>query len=109
LASRGHEVVLFQLLDPAEATFGFNEPAVLYDMESGRELYVEPAQTRTGYLERLAAHNAAIAAICEKLGLELHAIRNDRPLELALFDFLHGRMRRGQGRRRGTRSTRKRW
>lgn len=109
LASRGHEVVLFQLLDPAEAAFGFDQPAVFVDLESGRELYVEPGQTRSVYLERLAAHNAAIAAVCEKLGLELHPIRSDRPLELVLFDFLHGRMRRGHSRRRGTRPTRKRW
>src|SRR5690606_6361387 len=43
LISRGHEVVLFQLLDPAEATFDFQEPALFEDVESGRQLYVDPA------------------------------------------------------------------
>jgi hypothetical protein len=30
------------------------------------------------------------------LGIDLHQLTTDRPLELALFDYLHSRQRRGR-------------
>ena len=46
LRSRGHEVVLMRVLDPAEIEFRFQDPALFHDLESGRELYVDPAAAR---------------------------------------------------------------
>ena len=44
----GHEVVVFQVLDPAELTFNF-EPAVMFeDIESGEKLFIDPAAARAG-------------------------------------------------------------
>ncbi len=102
LTASGHEVVLFQILDPAELDFGFTAASVFEDAESGRTLYIDPAAARAGYLERLAAHQAALEAICQKLGLAWHVLSTVRPLELALTDFFHDRLRRGMtaGRRR---------
>src|SRR5439155_26115118 len=51
LAASGHEVVIFQILDPAEQSFVFADeaPAVFRDLESGRRLLVEPAAARASY------------------------------------------------------------
>lgn len=100
LAAAGHEVVVFQILDPAEVTFSFDQAALFYDVESGRDLYIDPAQARKQYLAKLAAHNETVEAICRKLGIACHRLGTDQPLELALFDFLRLRMQRGKSRAR---------
>ncbi len=95
LTACGHEVAIFQVLDPAELSFQFDKAALFHDLESGRDIYLDPAMARREYLKKLEAHNAAAQAVCEKLGISYYRFPTDRPLELALHDFLRGRMRRG--------------
>jgi uncharacterized protein (DUF58 family) len=93
LRSRGHDVFLCHVLDPAELSFDFAKPALFEDIESGRDVYVDPDTLRLHYLRRIAAHNQAVQTICDNLGIDYHRFATDRPLELALFDFLCARMR----------------
>jgi uncharacterized protein (DUF58 family) len=97
LASQGHEVCVFQVLDPAEISFDFQQPVWFEDAESRRRCYVDPAVAREGYLERFGAHLAAIQATCDKLGIEYHRFSTDRSLEWTLFEFLKGRALRSRG------------
>ncbi len=92
----GHEVVVFHVLDPAEMKFEFDKAALFLDVESGRELYIDPIAARKEYLRKFTAHNAGIESACRKLGAAYHRLTTDRPLELALFDFLRSRMQRGK-------------
>jgi uncharacterized protein (DUF58 family) len=96
LRSRGHEVVVMRVLDPAETEFRFEESAIFHDLESGRQLYVDPQTVRQRYLERFGEHAAAIGRACSRLGIDFYGLATDRPLELALFDFLNSRLRRGR-------------
>src|SRR6185369_16641306 len=96
LRSRGHEVVVMRVLDPAEIDFPFQDAALFQDVESGRELYVDPQLARERYQQRFAEHAAGLATSCNKLGVNLVELRTDRPLELALFDFMSTRLRRGR-------------
>jgi uncharacterized protein (DUF58 family) len=100
LCACGHEVLLFHLLDPAEMTFDFDKAALFYDVESGRDLYIDPAAARKEYLRKLESHCSAVQAACEKLGISYRRFATDRPLELALFDFLRARTARGKKTRR---------
>jgi len=100
----GHEVVIFHVLDPAEMDFNFEKAALFLDVESGRELYIDPIAARKEYLRKITAHNAGIESVCRKLGAAYHRLTTDRPLELALFDFLRGRMQRGKFTRRAHRT-----
>lgn len=93
LRSRGHEVVILRVLDPSEESFGFTTPSIFRDVESGRDLYVDPESIRGGYLRRFADHAAALRRICDDLGIDLHRFTSDRPLELALLDFVSSRSR----------------
>jgi uncharacterized protein (DUF58 family) len=97
LHSRGHEVIVLRILDPAEASFTFDAPSMFRDVETGRELYVDPAAARAGYLERFAAHAAEVERICTDLGFVFQPIATDSPLELVLFDVLRARMHRAGG------------
>jgi len=102
LTACGHEVLLFHVLDPAEVHFNFGQAAQFLDMESGRDLYIEPALARKEYHRKLEKHTTQAKTICQKLGVAYHQLTTDRPLELALFDFLRSRMQRGRvGRRLG--------
>jgi len=96
LTACGHEVALFQVLDPAELTFSFEKAALFHDLESDRDLYIDPAFARREYLKKLEAHNDAARATCEKLGVSYFRFATNQPLELALHAFLRGRLGRGQ-------------
>ena len=92
----GHEVVVFHVLDPEELDFKFEKASLFLDVESGREVYIDPVMARKEYLRKFTAHNAGIESVCRKLGAAYHRLTTNRPLELALFDFLRGRMQRGK-------------
>jgi uncharacterized protein (DUF58 family) len=96
LAACGHEVSIFQVLDPAELTLGLEQAALFEDAESGRTLYIDPNAARAGYTQKLEAHCAALTAICQRLGVGHHRLSTAEPLELALFEFLQQRQRRGR-------------
>src|SRR3954469_871575 len=83
LRSRGHEVVVMRVLDPAEIDFPFQDAALFQDVESGRELYVDPSLARDRYRQRFAEHAAGLSNACNKLGISLIELRTDQPLELA--------------------------
>jgi len=74
--------------------FEFGESAMFQDMESGRTLFIDPATARQDYQRKLEAHCASLRATCQRLGVACHRLATDRPLELALFDFMRERMQR---------------
>jgi uncharacterized protein (DUF58 family) len=97
LTACGHEVVVFQILDPAELNFSFGESTMFEDLESGRTLFIDPNAAKKQYLQQLERHCANLRATCQRLGIACHTLATDRPLELALFDFLRERMQRRPG------------
>jgi len=96
LRLRGHEVLVMRVLDPAEMEFAVREAAMFHDLESGREMYIDPEAARDEYERRFNEHATAIRQICGNLGIDLFSMTSDRPLDLALFDFLNARLRRGR-------------
>jgi uncharacterized protein (DUF58 family) len=106
LAACGHELMVFQVLDPVETTFDFEGGSLFEDVESGRTLYIEPAAIRKEYRRRLEEHCAQLKATCERLGCACHRLETTRPLELALFDVLRQRMARRRSLRPATSGTR---
>ncbi len=96
LRSRGHDVVVLRVLDPAEVEFTFAAPGMFHDLESGRTIYIDPSAARAEYKRRFAEHATQLNSACSNLGIDFAQLTTDRPLELALFDLLHARMRRGR-------------
>lgn len=101
LAAAGHELVLFQILDPAEIELDFSKASVFEDAETGRTLYVDPAAARSDYQKRFRAHQEALAGICLQLGASWQTLTTTQPLGQALTQFFQNRLRPGrpQGRR----------
>ena len=96
LRSQGHEVIVIRVLDPAEVNFAFQDEAMFFDLESGRELYVDPQAMRANYQQRFTEHAQDLSRACSSLGIDVYDLTTDQPLELALFDLLNSRMRRGR-------------
>jgi len=60
LRSQGHEIVLLRVLDPTEVDFKFDNAATFVDLESNRDLYIDPAAARQIYMRNFSAHEQAI-------------------------------------------------
>lgn len=95
LAARGQEVLVLQIIDPTEETLELGGPELFEDLETGRQLYVDPAAARAGYLARWKAHQTAIEGICSRLGISRTMLRTNEPLDESLSALLrlrlHGR------------------
>jgi uncharacterized protein (DUF58 family) len=108
LRSRGHEVIVLRVLDPAEIDFTFTKAGMFHDVESGRTIYIDPAAAKKEYLERFAAHAKELREACVGLGIDFTQLTTERPLEFALFDLLQARLRRGRRSARRRQSARRR-
>ena len=101
LRAAGHEVVVLQVLDPAERSLSspaLAGPTRLRDLETDAVLDVDPAAARAGYLQALERHLAEIGQICARLGVDRHLATTDRPLADVLMAIV--------GERSGRRSRR---
>jgi hypothetical protein len=94
LCAGGHDVVVFHVLDPAEVRFDFDKPALFRDVETGRDLYVDPAAAQKGYRHLLDGHLARTRSVCQSLGIDYHLFTTDQPFDLALLEFLQHRLYR---------------
>lgn len=107
LRSQGHEVVLIRVLDPTELDFSFNRAVTFVDLETGRDLYIDPASARANYRKNFGDHAEQVRGVCQSLGIDFHQLATSQPLELALFDFLQSRLHQSRaGSRTGDRSIR---
>ena len=95
LAACGHDVTLFQTLDPAEIHFTFDASVNFEDLESGRVLPADPGRVRESYLKKFNAHQQGLKALCDPLGIIHHLLPTDQPLESALHTYLSDRRSRG--------------
>lgn len=96
LTACGHEVAAFQILDPAEVAFSYDQPCLFEDLETGRTLLIEPSAVRDRYLEKFHAHQKALQDLTRKLGVRLHTLTTDDPMDRALGEFVQDRSRPGR-------------
>jgi uncharacterized protein (DUF58 family) len=94
LTAAGHEVVIFQVLDPNELAFNFDRATRFQDLESQKDFHLDPDAVRTEYQHRLQTHTGTVESICRKLGFDFLQVVTNQPLRLALFDFLKSRHHR---------------
>jgi uncharacterized protein (DUF58 family) len=91
-----HDLVVFQILDPAEKNLTFDGPKLFEDLESGQKIYADPNQARAEYQRRLDDHNLTIQTECESVAAAYRQLTTDQPLELALAEFLQARRQRSR-------------
>ena len=102
LTASGHDVLLFHILDPAELSFNFDKAVMFRDAENDRQLFIDPVTARKDYLKNLETHTGSVQSSCQRHGIGYHRFGTDRPLELALFDFLRERQQKGKPTKRAS-------
>lgn len=95
LRARGHEVLVFQILDPRELDFEFDRAAQFTSLESGRQHFIDPEAARHSYLEQFEAHQEAARDLCQRNGIDYFLSPTDRAFDVALFEFLTSRNHQG--------------
>ena len=91
LRSRGHDVVVFRVLDRAEVDFNFDQESLFQDEETGKQIYVNPETVRDDYLQRFNEHAQQLESACSKQGIEFFNAVTDEPMDQVLLNFLGGR------------------
>ena len=56
LRARGHDLIVFHVLDPNEINFPFEDAAQFEDLESGLRLPINPSSLRDRYREAMNQH-----------------------------------------------------
>jgi uncharacterized protein (DUF58 family) len=97
LRSRGHEVVILRTLDPSELELKLESPSMVVDMESQREIYLDPDAARETYRNQFDEHRDELQSICDSLGVDLYEVCTDQPLEKALLHLVSTQRRRSSG------------
>ena len=97
LRSRGHEVLIIRVLDPAELELKLKSPSMVVDMESQREIYLDPDAAIESYAAEFGQHRTELQAICDSLGVELYETQTNQSLEDALFHVISTQRRRSGG------------
>ncbi len=96
LRQRGNDLIVFQVLDPAEIQFPFDEACNLEDLESGESMPVVPDQLREQYCELVREHTGRLAQLTGEQRIDYALFDTAQPLDHALFRYLSGRERRGR-------------
>ncbi len=92
---RGHDVVLAQVLDPAELDLPFDGVSGFVDMETGELLEADATRLRRSYRESLDAETAAYRSRCGSLGVDFRRVTTDLDPAAFLGEILAGRSRAG--------------
>lgn len=96
LRYRGHDVIVYQILDPAEIEFNFETSATYEDLETGESVPVVPSRMREQYKEMMADHLAEISDLMIKNQFDYGLVRTDEPLDESLFRYLLLRQKMGR-------------
>jgi uncharacterized protein (DUF58 family) len=88
IRSRGNDVILFHVLDPAEIDFTFEDASSFEDLESGEQLPVVPDALRKQYRAMIQEHIAALTTKSSEQRVDYNLLNTSVPLDYALFNYM---------------------
>ena len=84
LKHRQHDVRVWQINDPAEEDFPFEDPTLFHGLEGWADVSIEPRQIRSAYQREFFSHREALRRQCRSLKIDFAAIRTDLPVDVAV-------------------------
>ena len=84
LRHRGHNVIVFHLMDPAEVQLGGPPEVRFRDPESSVSVVVRPRELAHAYAETVRREIAAWRTACRRHGIAYHHVQTDLPFGMAL-------------------------
>ena len=91
LRARGHDVIVFHLLDPAELEFTYESAASFRDMESGTMIPIVPDQLADEYRALIGEHTQELERLFTGSRIDYTVLDTSKPLDYALFRYLSSR------------------
>jgi uncharacterized protein (DUF58 family) len=91
----GHDVIIFHVLDEAEALFPFEGMLELEDNETTETLLVDADGIKADYLEEVAAFQGGYRKECLAARIDYTALHTGMPFDKALMSYLLNRQARG--------------
>jgi uncharacterized protein (DUF58 family) len=91
LRFRGHELIVFHVLDPAEMDFPFEEASSFQDLESGQLIPVVPDELAEEYRTMVREHTAELERRFAASQIDYAVLNTAQPLDFALFRYLSSR------------------
>ena len=92
LRQRGHDVMVFQILDDEELDFPFSGPTRFEGLENEDFLNCNPRAQRDGYLAALQQFLDRLRHECAKQVVDYSVLRTSEPLDAALARYLSHRV-----------------
>ena len=92
LRQRGHDVMVFHVLDDDELDFPFSGPMRFEGLELPQHLNCNPRALREGYLEALGAFLEELKRQCARNVVDYALLRTSQPLDAALATYLSNRL-----------------
>jgi uncharacterized protein (DUF58 family) len=93
LRFRGHDILVFHLLDRAELDFEYADPSAFEDLESGEQIPVVPEALAAQYRALVQAHIGALTERFAANRIDYTLVNTSSPLDHALFSYLTTRER----------------
>jgi len=93
LRARGHDLIVFHVLDPAELEFPFEAASGFEDLETGEQISVVPDRLRDDYRRMVRNHVAELERRFSSNMVDYRLLDTSQPLDLALFTYLAARER----------------
>ena len=90
---RGTEVIVFQILDPAELNFPFEQVARFRDVETSEEVLAVPSTVRPMYLRAIQDLQEQYRRELQLAGIDYVMLDTSVPLETGLMSYLMTRRR----------------
>jgi uncharacterized protein (DUF58 family) len=88
LRYKKHEMMVFQVLDPAEIEFPFEDVTMFKGLEEMGELLTEPRSLREGYLDQLRQFTDDLQKMCRGMHIDFTRMNSSEPLHTTLSGFL---------------------
>ncbi|HRK29544.1 MAG TPA: DUF58 domain-containing protein [Tepidisphaeraceae bacterium] len=88
LRYKKHEIMAFQVLDPQEIEFPFEDVTLFKGMEDAGELLTEPRSLREGYLEQMKLFTDELKRLCRGMHIDFQRFNSGDTLDIALSQFL---------------------
>lgn len=92
LRARGHDVIVFHVIDPAERDLPWTAPATFEDAETRVQIPLRPDELRPKYRRLVEAHRRDLAQRLAGVGADYEVVETDRPLDHGLYAFLDRRL-----------------
>jgi uncharacterized protein (DUF58 family) len=92
LRHRGHDVLIFHVLDDEELDFNYSGTTKFEGLEELGDVLCDPRSLREGYLEALKTYLEELRRFCAQQTIDYRTIRTSEHIDAVLLQYMHHRL-----------------